>query len=117
MVISIKAGDAMNDSCSDDANSYICIAKVSKLNGLNIRVAGNSLTISTKTRIKAVMTVVFIIGIWIFFKIIKFEKPKDLAVRSILFFILLKPDSVALNDIVENLTKYAIRSAMNEPLR
>ena len=95
----------------------MCIAKVSKLNGRNINVAGNSFTISTKTNIKEVITVVFIIGIWIFFSILKLEKPKDFAVKSILFFILLKPDSVALKDIVENLTKYEIISATKDPLR
>ena len=66
---------------------------------------------------KEVITVVFIIGIWISFSILKLEKPKDFAVKSILFLILLKPDSVALKDIVENLTKYAIISATKDPLR
>ena len=44
------------------ANWYVYVAKVSKLNGLKIRVIGNSFTISTKVKIAVAITDVFISG-------------------------------------------------------
>ena len=77
IIISISDGEAINESCSEEANSKIFKAKVSKLKGLSISVAGRSFTISTKTNIKEVINVVFIIGICIFLNIVKLDKPKD----------------------------------------
>ena len=52
-----------------------------------------------------------------FFNIVRFDNPKDCTVKSIFFFIFPKPVSVALYDIVENLTSYARTSANKDPLK
>ena len=51
--INIKSneGTAAASNMSSDAEIYAVVAKVSKLKGLNIRVMGNSLTISNDIKI------------------------------------------------------------------
>ena len=39
---------------SSTANSYVCVARVSKLKGLKIKVIGNSFIMSIKTNVKAI---------------------------------------------------------------
>ena len=46
-----KEGTAAASNKSSEAEIYAVVAKVSKLNGLNIKVIGNSLTISNETNI------------------------------------------------------------------
>ena len=73
---------------SSEAYSYTCIAKVSKLNGLNIRVADNSFIISMKIKTKDNNILNDIRGIWILNKVKIGFFPKTLAVSSIFFDIL-----------------------------
>jgi hypothetical protein len=47
---------------SSTANSYVCVARVSKLKGLSISVIGNSLRISIKATIKALIKANLLIG-------------------------------------------------------
>ena len=73
---------------SSDAYSYTCIANVSKLNGLKIRVADNSFNISINTKINDNKILNDISGICILNKI-KFDFfPKHLAASSIFFDVL-----------------------------
>ncbi|GIR64173.1 MAG: hypothetical protein CM15mP69_0010 [Ectothiorhodospiraceae bacterium] len=51
----------------------------------NIKVAGSSLTISTNTKINAVIIVVFIIGKCTLVTASRLDKPNDLIVKSIFF--------------------------------
>ena len=73
--------------------------------------------ISTKTSIKDVTIVVFIIGICILLRAIAGFNWNVFSVKSIFFLILLNPASVALSESVENLTRYAINSATRDPLK
>ena len=51
IIIKHKDGTAAASNKSSDADIYAVVAKVSKLNGLKIKVIGNSLTISNETSI------------------------------------------------------------------
>ena len=53
---------------SSIANSYVCVANVSKLNGLKINVIGSSFKRSIKVTISAVRIANLFMGIWIFLK-------------------------------------------------
>ena len=67
---------------SSIANSYVCVASVSKLNGLKINVIGSSFKRSIKVTISAVTIANLFMGIWIFFKRLNGPKPKFFAVSS-----------------------------------
>ena len=64
------------------ANSYVWVARVSKLKGLNINVIGSSFIRSTKVTINAIINADRLIGKWIFCNILKGPKPKFFAVSS-----------------------------------
>ena len=51
---------------SSTANSYVCVARVSKLKGLKIKVIGNSFIMSIKTNVKAIKKEYLFIGKYIF---------------------------------------------------
>ena len=51
IIIKHNDGTAAASNKSSDAEMYAVVAKVSKLNGLKIKVIGNSLTISNETNI------------------------------------------------------------------
>ena len=92
---------------SSEAYSYTCTAKVSKLNGLNIRVADNSFIISMKIKTKDNNILNDIRGIWILNKVKIGFFPKTLAVSSIFFDILWKLLSIFVCAIVKKRTTYA----------
>jgi hypothetical protein len=51
-----------NGNISSIANSYVCVANVSKLNGLKINVIGSSFIISIKVNINALISANLFIG-------------------------------------------------------
>ncbi len=57
-----NAGSDASIISSSWANWYVYVARVSKLKGLNIKVIGNSFTISTKVKIAAAITDALTIG-------------------------------------------------------
>ena len=80
--IAIADGAASN-ILSSEAKIYVVTASVSKLNGLSIRVAGNSFTTSAMTNSTPVIIVGFKIGRWIDLKILLDDAPRVLAESSI----------------------------------
>ena len=67
------AGVAASNILSSAAYMYVVTAKVSKLKGLRIRVAGSSFITSEITKIKLVRILVFKSGIWTWKNIFNFE--------------------------------------------
>ena len=47
----------------------------------------------------------------------RLDNPNDLIVKSIFFLTLVNPDSTALCDSDENLTRYAMNNEISDPLR
>ena len=73
--IKIKKSDgtAAASNKSSEADIYAVVANVSKLNGLKIRVIGNSLTISIETNIATNKSEFLKSGKWIFKKVFFLE--------------------------------------------
>ena len=66
-------GTAAASNKSSEADIYAVVAKVSKLNGLNIRVIGNSLIISSEIKMAINKSEFLKNGICIFVKVLLFE--------------------------------------------
>ena len=90
----VSAGNAASSICDRDAYVYTWVASVSKLNGLNINVAGNSFIESTKTSKADIIKAGFIIGSCIFSRVEYFDCPKTREAAEISGFRVTDPDSI-----------------------
>ena len=92
---------------SSTANSYVFVAKVSKLNGLSISVMGNSFIKSTKHSKKAVSNANLFSGKYSFLARPKLPKPRFFADSDKLSGILSKLDLIGDFPTAINRMKYA----------
>ncbi|GIR40915.1 MAG: hypothetical protein CM15mP51_16950 [Porticoccaceae bacterium] len=100
-----KAGNAASSKRSSEASFVSFHCKSIKIKRRSIRVVGSSFITSTKTRRKAVKTLVFKIGIWILVNTFFFDAPSDLADSSSPGFIAERPESIVLRDMDKNRNK------------
>ena len=92
---------------SSTANSYVCVARVSKLKGLSMRVIGNSFRISIKATMKALIRANLLIGKWTFCNKLNGPNPRFLPVSSIVSGCFSRLDWIGDFPTAKNLITYA----------